>query len=566
MRRIQRRKRPLDYLLPFLIFISIGVIAVLGFQLFMNFGNQGKTDVYFYVAEGKAKLLPYGSTDWDNAFSGTKLLLGDSLKTSFGSKVVLQFFNDTVIRMAEDTAITLTDVIKSSDKESIVLNLDNGKVWVNGQKSAGVREAEYEVRTKNLKVMATGTVFEVESDSEQLVRVFDGDVKVDILVDNEGQERVADTVLVGVGQQLLLDDASISAFEDNKNPSVLNAIDDDFKTTNYYKWNISEDDSPTDFANASESTYEEAPLGHFESEEDRLTDDIDLDEEDMTDEDTASDDEEEVDVDNNIVKKPEIIEPTDTVTTTGKLTIKGTVGSNVTKVVVESEVGGNTDSYTLSQFQKGDSVWSYNVSETFGNIAEGNNTYLVYAYDEDDNKSSPATILISYDKDGISDDDEDQEISIEEDFEAPSVVSYNGASSPTVNTDTVTVKGEVAGAKTVVVNGYTLSKFNPGDISWTYIASESLGNLELGENNFTVYATDEDGNKSDVTEFTITYNKSGADTGGDNEESASESVTADTEDTEDEAADFDSTETDTNEQSSINEEDMVDEADVVYGF
>ncbi len=566
MRRIQRRKRPLDYLLPFLIFISIGVIAVLGFQLFMNFGNQGKTDVYFYVAEGKAKLLPYGSTDWDNAFSGTKLLLGDSLKTSFGSKVVLQFFNDTVIRMAEDTAITLTDVIKSSDKESIVLNLDNGKVWVNGQKSAGVREAEYEVRTKNLKVMATGTVFEVESDSEQLVRVFDGDVKVDILVDNEGQERVADTVLVGVGQQLLLDDASISAFEDNKNPSVLNAIDDDFKTTNYYKWNISEDDSPTDFANASESTYEEAPLGHFESEEDRLTDDIDLDEEDMTDEDTASDDEEEVDVDNNIVKKPEIIEPTDTVTTTGKLTIKGTVGSNVTKVVVESEVGGNTDSYTLSQFQKGDSVWSYNVSETFGNIAEGNNTYLVYAYDEDDNKSSPATILISYDKDGISDDDEDQEISIEEDFEAPSVVSYNGASSPTVNTDTVTVKGEVAGAKNVVVNGYTLSKFNPGDISWTYIASESLGNLELGENNFTVYATDEDGNKSDVTEFTITYNKSGADTGGDNEESASESVTADTEDTEDGAADFDSTETDTNEQSSINEEDMVDEADVVYGF
>ncbi len=566
MRRIQRRKRPLDYLLPFLIFISIGVIAVLGFQLFMNFGKQGKTDVYFYVAEGKAKLLPYGNTDWDNAFSGTKLLLGDSLKTSFGSKVVLQFFNDTIIRMSEDTAITLTDVTTSGDKESIVLNLDNGSVWVNGNKSAGVREAGYEIRTKNMKVMATGTVFEVESDTEQLVRVFDGDVKVDILVDNEGQERVADTILVGVGQELLLDDASISAFEDNKSPSVLNAIDDDFKTTDWYKWNMSEDSSPTDYANYSVSTYE-SETGETDSNDEETTDESDLADDEIADEEDNTDDEEEADVDNNIVKKPEITAPIDTVTTTGKLTIEGTVGSNVTKVVVESEVDGNTDSYTLSQFKEGDSVWSYNVSETFGNIAEGDNTYMVYAYDEDDNESSPAKIIITYDKDGVSDDDEedeeDEEVSIEGDLEAPTVSTYNGASSSTVHKDTVTVKGEVAGAKTVVVNGYTLSKFSPGDTTWSYIASESLGNLESGENGFTVYATDADGNKSEVTEFTITYNKSGADTSGDGEAST------DTEDSEDTATeDFDVTETETatDDQSSSTEEDSTDETDVVYGF
>lgn len=563
MRRIQRRKRPLDYLLPFLIFISIGVIAVLGFQLFMNFGKQGKADVYFYVAEGKAKLLPYGNTDWDNAFSGTKLLLGDSLKTSFGSKVVLQFFNDTIIRLDEDTAITLTDVTKSSDKESIVLNLDNGNVWVNGNKSAGVRDAEYEVRTKNMKVMATGTVFEVESDTEQLVRVFDGDVKVDILVDNEGQERVADTILVGVGQELLLDEASISAFEDNKSPSVLNAVDDDFKTTDWYKWNINEDDSPTDFANFSGSTNGDSSLGNAESGEEGLSDDTDSDEEDMEDEDMESDDETEADVDNNLVKKPEITEPIDTVTTTGKLTIKGTVGSNVTKVVVESEVDGNTDSYTLGQFKPGDSVWSYNVSETFGNIAEGDNTYMVYAYDEDDNESSPAKIIITYDKGGESDED----VNIEGDLQAPTVSTYNGATSSTVDKDTVTVKGEVSGAKTVVVNGYTLSKFSPGDTSWSYIASESLGNLEPGENSFSVYATDADGNKSEVTEFTITYNKSGADTSGDDETTSSE--TSDTEDTEEVTDNSDSTatetDTDTGEESST-EEDTADEPDVVYGF
>jgi len=130
----------LDYILPFLVLVSIGVIGVLGFQLWSNWDQQGKGDVYFYVAEGKAKLLPYGQTDWDNAFSGTKLLLGDSIKSSMVGKVVLEFFNGTIIRMNDDTAVTLADLTKTADKEIIVVNLDNGSVWVNGQKSAGVKE------------------------------------------------------------------------------------------------------------------------------------------------------------------------------------------------------------------------------------------------------------------------------------------------------------------------------------------------------------------------------------------------------------------------------------------
>lgn len=535
MRRVQRRKKPLDYLLPFLILISLGVIIVLGFQLIMNWGKQGEGDVYFYIAEGKAKVLPYGNTDWDNAYSGTKLLLGDSLKTSFGSRAVLEFFNDTIIRMGEDTAVSLNDVTKTSDNETIVLNMDNGMVWVNGQKSAGVREAVYEVRTKNMKVVATGTVFEVESDVVQVVRVFDGEVKVDVVVDSQGTERVVDTIPVGVGQEVYLDDAAINAFADNKSPSVLNAVDDEFKDTAWYKWNILEDSSPTDYSVSSKAEYDEF-ISDDEDVDDELMDD-ESDEEDTDDEadDDSSDDDEE-DLQNNLVKAPEITGPSDTTTTTGKLTISGTVGSNVTEIIVESEVDGNLDKYSLSQFKQGDSSWSYNVSESFNNIAPGENVYKVYAYDEDGNESAPAKITITYDKDKVE---------VEGDLSDPRVLSYNGSESSVVTDNTVTVTGEISGAEKVVVNGYTLSKFTPGGTSWTYIASEALGNMSPGENTYEVYGVDPDGNKSSVVKFTITYNKSG-------EETAEEDTTAETGD--DEAGPTEET---------VTEEET---SDVPYGF
>jgi hypothetical protein len=492
----------------------------------MNWGKQGKGDVFFYVAEGKAKILPYGNTDWDNAFSGTKILLGDSLKTSTTGKTVLSFFNGTIIRMGDDTAVTLSDVTKDTDREIIALSLENGVVWVNGEKSEGVREAHYEVRTKNMNVKATGTVFEVESDGVEIVRVFDGEVEVDIIVEVEGNERVADTIPVGVGQEVYIDDAAIKAFEDNEEPSVLNAVSDEFKKTDWYKWNIREDKSPTDFSSSSKSTFD------FEDDEE-LEDEETANDDEESDEDAEDADDDEDDTENNLdeglVKAPKILQPSDTTIDTGKVTISGTVGADIEKVVVEADIDGLLDSYTLSQFKAGDTTWAYNVSEQFGNLQKGDNTYYVYAYDSENNKSEAAKITITY---GEGDDDSD--IELEDDLIDPEVLTYNGSSSSEVTADTVTVSGSIKGATKVVVNGYTLSKFQPGDTSWSYIASESLGNLKPGANTYSVYGVDPDGNKSTVVEFTITYNKSG-DTGEDTTEET------DTTDTEEPPADDDIT-------------------------
>jgi len=499
MRRVVRRKGPIDYVLPFLMLVGLGIIIVLGWQIWSNFDKQNKSDAYFYVAQGKAKLLPYGTTNWDDAYSGTRLRLGDALKTSSLGRVVMEFFNGTVVRMAEDTAATLVDLVKEPDHEEIVLKLDNGKLWVKAQKSPGVREARYEVRTAHMLVKAKGTVFEVESDSHETVRVLDGDIDVDILVKTNGQERVADTIQVGVGQELVLDEASLKAFESNMSPSVLMAISEDFKNSPWFRWNMSEDETPTNFASTQASTMENT-VDNTSTGTQQIDDSFGSVAGTTQESTSSSQEADEMNNDTFGSGAPDITSPltsTSTVTT-GKAVLEGTVPAGTTKVIVESTVGGVTDSYTLSKFTAGQTTWSYNVSETIGNLKPGDNVYKVYAVNANGQKSDPAQVTITYNK---------EKVEISDALSAPTVDSFNGSTSSTVTTDTVKVVGSVKGAEKVVVNGYTLGAFQAGSTTWTYSAKESLGNLKPGVNEYEVYAVDEEGNKSAVVKFTITYNK-----------------------------------------------------------
>ncbi|MBU1954119.1 FecR domain-containing protein [Patescibacteria group bacterium] len=498
MRRVNRRKKPVDFLLPFLILVSIGIIGVMAFQVWQNWDKQGKADAYFYVIDGKAKILPYAQTEWNNAYSGTKLLLGDALKTFPTGTAVIEFFNGTKVRLNHDTAVVLADLSKTSDLETIAINLDNGVAWIKGAKSAGVRDAHYEVRTADLLIKADGTVFEVESKDTQIVRVLDGDVSVEILVRTNGQERVVDTVSVGVGQEITIDDAALKAFVENQRPSVLRAISDDFKDTDWYKWNTTEDRSPTNFSLYSGSTKidiatldDSQPIisisgsGEVKTEVDTINNTVAGDESDAKVEESG------------VLKTPVITEPKETTVKENSFVLKGTVAEGTVKVVVNSNIGD----YELGKFQKGDTDWSYNISVAIGNLLSGENVYKVYAVDKDGNRSTPAKITITYNKDAVT---------IEDKLTNPVVLTFNGSTSSVVDTDTVTVEGSIKGAEKVVVNGYTLSQFEAGATTWKYVARESVGNLKSGENEYEVYGIDPDGNKSAVTKFTITYNKPAA--------------------------------------------------------
>lgn len=57
----------------------------------------------------------------------------------------------------------------------------------------------------------------------------------------------------------------------------------------------------------------------------------------------------------------------------------------------------------------------------------------------------------------------------------------------------------------IEVNGYTLTKFSPGDRKWTYFGATKFGTLVSGENKYSVVAITRDGKRSKPATINVTY-------------------------------------------------------------
>ncbi len=91
-------------------------------------------------------------------------------------------------------------------------------------------------------------------------------------------------------------------------------------------------------------------------------------------------------------------------------------------------------------------------------------------------------------------------------LEPPKILSpQNGATIP-AHQDALQVEGTAPlSAVQIIVNGYTLTRFQPGDRKWAYFASKKFGTLVPGENNYSVVAVTRDGKKSVPAEITVLY-------------------------------------------------------------
>ncbi len=91
-------------------------------------------------------------------------------------------------------------------------------------------------------------------------------------------------------------------------------------------------------------------------------------------------------------------------------------------------------------------------------------------------------------------------------IESPKIISpKNGIKIP-ASEDTVKIEGTASlDTFQIEINGFSLTKFNPGDKKWTYFAASKFGTLVSGENKFSIVAVSRDGKKSLPTVFSIFY-------------------------------------------------------------
>lgn len=490
MRRYRKRTRS-QYLLPFVAVVVIGIIAVMAFQLWGMFFSIAKGDAIYYIADGRSKMLSFGTSDWENVYNGTKVKLGDSVKTLKNAKGVVTFYDGTVLRMDENTQITLLDITKKNDYQEILIYLNEGKVWVNKPKQNVIRKTDFIINTNFASYAITGTIFDLEkSVQEESLRMMKGQVQVDIVENTEGKTHSIESIPVGIGQQMVLNDAVMKEYYERKSPSVLGSIDPAFEQTDWYIWNNREDMNPTNFSKRTDASGQiilDKPV----------TPDISAL--------TPATGDETADASIDRLPMPELLSPktSNLVLTSDTQSISGKTVAGIKKVVLNQTLAGSdkVEKILINSFDPDKQSFTYDLSAVKGNMKEGLNLYEFIGYDENAKATWPLKMEIEYQKDGTATASTDE-------LSAPEVSLVNGKDyeeGMTVEKDGFAITGTVSGVKEVWVNDFKLGKYKAGDKNWTYNVKASYGNLAPGVNTYKVYGVSESGEKTPITSFKINF-------------------------------------------------------------
>lgn len=376
----------MSYLKPFFVIIAVIFVFYLLISAVRGIINNhtGKLDnvATAFVVTGDAQVQPYGDGEFAPILSGQKLLEGDRIQTLDNSRVVLQFFGHTKVRLDEGSDVTLRVIDNNKSEENVEITVSAGQVWVN-KDIADKPKSTLSVRSKYMDVKATGTVFAVKSGLPESVRVIDGEVFVDVIGgENEQKPEVLDSFSVGIGQEAVMDNTAYEQFQRRETASVLGPIDTDFKITQWYKWNVSEDENPTVYE-VDSSLREDRDETEIVSENPVVLGEDDLSFDDL---DSAS------------MDAPQVTSPRQgMVITEESVEIGGNAPDGAQQIVVTSYEDGVPNPYILKGFEPGDSTWLYVAAyqNGAGNMALGENRYEIMAIDED-GKESKKSVLVFY--------------------------------------------------------------------------------------------------------------------------------------------------------------------------
>ena len=143
-----------DYLLPFLIIISIGVIAALSMRLW---GLWGEDEGSALTLSGKAELSEiFGEVEiylpaaeaWKITQTATVLNAGESVRTASDGNAILIFDDGSAVNLGNSSELKIKNLRNSLSKKEVRLALVRGIAGV----TIGGADADFEIASKFLKI------------------------------------------------------------------------------------------------------------------------------------------------------------------------------------------------------------------------------------------------------------------------------------------------------------------------------------------------------------------------------------------------------------------------------
>lgn len=442
--------------MPFFIILIILAIIIFGWRtlnkVLINENRNTFTEkVFLNIENGSAKAMTVGKSEWKNVPDAINLYSGEKLKTGPDGRATLTFSDKSIIRLDRSTEVELIQLKKKNDINTIKIALKKGKIWSKIE-TINNPDSSFEINSDLVTIDSKGGNIAVSSPAT--VYVIDGSAQVNIKYNDE----IIKTVNVGVGQQFDINSEKISRLNEGLEVELIYALSDSFKTSVWYRWNAKKDGAITAFEESDDTVVNE----------EEITDEID-------NSDNISDDEV-VNVDRLI----SIIKPSQNSSTNKSIiSLSGVYDSDSVKSVY---IHGKKANIT------GVNKWQINEVKL---AIEGKNNLKVEAENAEGVKTELEDFVITYDN------------------TAPSMPQI---SDPGSNDDTITIQdieqiitGTVSkDTYAVIVNDYKLSKYVPGSKKFEYYAKTAYGNLEVGDNEYIVYAEDKAGNQSKPATITLT--------------------------------------------------------------
>ena len=461
------RKRVHNYLLPFFVIILIFAVIIFGWKalnkIFIDQQSTYNERVFLNIESGSAKAMTVGKSEWQNAPDKIYLYRGERLKTGPDGRVTLTFFDQSIMRLNTSTEVGFASLKKKNETYTIEVELEKGDVWTKVE-NINNPDSNFSITTDLITVDTRGAVLAITAPGT--VYMMEGNAQIGVKYDDE----VIKTYTVGVGQQLLVDQTVIESIEKGEEAEIIFALSDNFKKTNWYRWNIKKDGA----------------VMAFEESEEEIEEELEEDEE-VVSEDLA-----------NIGRVAYVTKPSkNTETNKSTISVEGKFDpEKINAVFVEGQKA------TISNSNK----WKVD-SVKLG--FEGENEIKIEAEDLEGNRITLDPLIVIYDKTPP---------------EMP-VITEPGANDETVEIDDIEqlIEGTVSkDTAAVIVNDYRLTKYVPGSKEFKYYAKTIYGNLEAGENEYKVYAEDKAGNQSEPGIIILTLSQEVIDEAGEKEEEPEE--------------------------------------------
>ncbi len=443
-----RRKRNNHSSKRLIFFLVIISVCVWGIRTITSRGNSVSAEATIEIRRGIIEFSLNGEDLWTRGNSGQKFLEGDRVRCTGNCEASVQLLDGgSVIVIAPNTEISFDELQqKSSGTKKVSIFVKTGTLW--GTVAANdfsEKNSHFLVQTESSEIDVKGTLFNLDVGPESLLRILQGEASLRLANENKKKE---EPFLVNEGHMVPLKQVSSNNFDANE---IIEKIDPEFEES---EWNLKNLElfRPQEAAEirhriertASPSTQDPSKNG----------------------------------LDSPVIQTPApgAIIPA----AQDMLSLEGTAPVDAYRISVNG--------YILTKFQPGDRKWSYFASKKFGTLVPGKNTFKVVSISRDGKESAPAVLEVTYN--ATSDPVVVEES--ESDFPVP-VIQFPSLADATQAfnaTEPILHITGIVDPRTVAVevNGFRLKKFKPGNIEWKYIANANYGNMDLGENIYTVVA------------------------------------------------------------------------------